>query len=146
MVTLSDQLVWELVKKHNCFHRKVNGSTKRSGKETFSVEPGNLTSLNRLQVSGLANTKSFDVTNDEENRTKLLKKSTKTGKFRETAINKNFHKSSGALLKQTSDVFYRRDLKKLALGKYTKVYQSNRRAKGNAKLVPVKKGRGSLSE
>ena len=50
-----------------------------------------------------------------------------------------------ALTKQTRDVFYRRDLVAAALGKYTKVYQANRRAKGICKVVKVKKGRGSLN-
>jgi hypothetical protein len=59
-------------------------------------------------------------------------------------MNKDFRRVEGAIRKHTIDNFYRRDLEAAALGKWTKVYQGNRRAKGIKKTVVTKKGRGSL--
>jgi large subunit ribosomal protein L28e len=150
MVAVPDQLVWELTKNNSSFIRKRNGHTKRSGTISFSVEKGNLKSLNLFKYSGLANSKTIDVVCTDENRAQLIKKTaskagTKPAKaVAVTNINKDFRRSEKVLLSQTADVYYRRDLKAAALGKYTKVYQANRRAKGITKPVPVKKGRGTL--
>jgi hypothetical protein len=149
MIAVPDQLVWECIKKNNSFIVKKNGNTKRSGTVSFSTERGNLKSINQLKYSGIANTQTIDVVVGDGNRAQLLKKaaskaSTSPAKSITTInINKDFRRSESVLTKQTSDVFYRRDLHDAALGKYTKVYQANRRAKGIAKTVPVKKGRTS---
>lgn len=149
MVHVPDQLVWELVKKSNCFLKKKNGRTKRSGAIKFSVEQGNLKSLNMLKYSGLANSKVTDIVFDDDNRAQLITKTaskchTKPSKSKAaTNINKDFRRAENIILKQTVDNYYRRDLKAAALGKYTKVYQANRRAKGITKPVPTKKGRGA---
>jgi|UniRef100_A0A8J9SD54 large subunit ribosomal protein L28e len=152
MVHVPDQLVWELIKKQSCFLKKKNGNTKRSGSISFSVEKGNLKSLNLLKYNGLANSKTIDVVCTSENRAQLVTKSaSKADKspsktFATNNINKDFRRAENVILKQTTDVYYRRDLKAAALGKYTKVYQANRRAKGISKPVPCKKGRGTLSD
>lgn len=152
MVQVPDQLVWELVKGNNCFLKSRNGRTKRSGKIAFSVEKGNLKSLNQLKYSGLANSKTVDVVFDDDNRAQLMTKTAskchkQPKKSSATAnISKDFRRSESIITKQTADCYYRRDLKAAALGKYTKVYQANRRAKGITKKVAVKKGRGTLGE
>lgn len=150
MVAIPDQLCWELVKGSHKFLNKKNGHTKRSGKVSFSTEPGNLKSLNMFKYSGLANSKAVDILIDDENRAQLYTKTaskcaTQPKKSKAVArINKDFRRAESVIMKQTVNNFYRRDLKAAALGKYTKVYQANRRAKGITKPVPVKKGRGKL--
>jgi hypothetical protein len=60
-------------------------------------------------------------------------------------MNKDFRRVESAIRKHAIDNFYRRDLEAAALGKWTKVYQGNRRAKGIKKTaVATKKGRGNL--
>lgn len=149
MVNVPDQLVWELVKKNSSFIKKKNGHTKRSGTVSFSVEKGNVKSINQLKYSGLANSKAIDVVCTGDNRAQLLvKTASKSGKspaksYAKINVNKDFRRSEKVVKGQTSDVFYRRDLAAATLGKYTKVYQANRRARGITKTVPVKMGRGS---
>jgi large subunit ribosomal protein L28e len=150
MVNAPDQLVWEMVKKQSSFLKKKNGNTKRSGSITFSVEKGNLKSLNMLKYSGLANTKTVDVVFADGNRAQLITKSASKAHnapaktLAASNINKDFRRSESVIVKQTSNVHYRKDLKAAALAKYTKVYQANRRAKGVTKPVACKKGRGTL--
>jgi len=149
MVAIPDQLCWELIKGNHAFLKKKNGHSKRSGKVSFSTEPGNLTSLNMFKYSGLANSKAVDVLIDDENRAQLYTKTaskcaTQPKKSKVVSnINKDFRRAESVIMKKTVDNFYRRDLKAAALGKYTKVYQANRRAKGITKPVPTKKGRGT---
>jgi len=151
MVHVPDQLVWELVKKQSSFIRKKNGSTKRTGTVQFSVERGNLKSLNMFKYSGLASSKAVDVVCTDDNRAQLITKTaskahTQPKKAKAvTNVNKDFRRSENIIVKQIADNYYRPDLKQAALGKYTKVYQANRRAKGVTKPVPVKKGRGTLN-
>lgn len=152
MVYVPDQLVWEIVKKNSSFMKKKNGKTKRTGTISFSVEQGNLKSLNLLKYSGLANSKVTDVVFDDDNRAQLVTRTAskchtqpKKGKAF-TNINKDFRRSEGVIVKQTVDNYYRPDLKQAALAKYTKVYQANRRARGITKPVPVKKGRGAAAD
>jgi large subunit ribosomal protein L28e len=148
MVNVPDQLVWEIVRKNNSFLVKKNGHTKRSGAVQFSSEKGNLKSLNMLKYSGIANSKTIDVIADEDNRamlvTKVASKAGKKSALKTESINRDFRRAEKILLRQTTDVYYRRDLKNAALAKFTKVYQANRRAKGITKPVAVKKGRGKL--
>jgi large subunit ribosomal protein L28e len=149
MVAVPDQLLWECVKKNHAFLKKRNGCTKRSGAVQFSTEPGNLKSIHQFKYSGLANHQVLDVVTGPDNKAQLVKKAgSKSGSqpkktLTKIRINKDFRRSSSVVTKQTTDVFYRRDLQAAALGKYTKVYQANRRAKGVIAKVPVKKGRTS---
>jgi large subunit ribosomal protein L28e len=147
MVFTPDQLVWEIVRRNNCFQKKRNGKTKRSGTITFSVEKGNLKSLNLLKYSGLANTKTVDVIATPEHQAQLITKSASkchqqpNKAMATTSIKKHFRQSVNAIKKNVVSNHYRPDLKRAALGKYTKVYNANRRAKGIKKTIPAKKGR-----
>ena len=149
MVTCPDSLVWGLTKRNSSFLKKRNGKTKRSDTISFSSEKGNLTSLNQFKYSGLANSKVCDIVCTDDNRASLIVKTAskasqpKKSKA-EIPMNKDFRRVESAIRKNTSDVFYRRDLEAAMLGKWTKVYQANRRAKGIKKTVPTKKGRGTL--
>lgn len=150
MVAVSDQLVWEIVKSNNSFLKKRNGRTKRSGKVEFSSEKGNIKSLNRFKYSAIANSKVCDVVCTSDNKATLVvktasKASTQPSKASANiALNKSdFRKVESTIKKSTSDVFYRRDLEAAMLGKWTKVYQANKRANGVMKGVPPKMGRGT---
>mmetsp|Transcript_6050 Transcript_6050/g.8719 ORF Transcript_6050/g.8719 Transcript_6050/m.8719 type:complete len:152 (+) Transcript_6050:399-854(+) len=147
MVQVSDSLVWELVRHNSSFMKKVNGRTKRSGSVKFSVEKGNVKSLSLFQCSGLANSKSVDVDFTSTNGAELvIKAASKAHSFPAktiavTPLNKDFRRVENIIMKQSIENYYRPDLKKAVLAKWTKVYQTNRRAKGIKKTVPVKKGR-----
>jgi large subunit ribosomal protein L28e len=150
MVSCPDSLVWELTRRNTSFLKKKNGQTKRSGVVVFSTEKGNVKSLNLFKYSGLANSKVCDVVCTENNGAALIvktasKAATQPKKSKaQIPVNKDFKRVESAIKKTTSDVFYRRDLEAAMLGKWTKVYQANRRAKGIKKVVPTKKGRGTL--
>ena len=150
MVACSDSLVWEITKRNNSFLKKRNGKSKRSGKVEFSSEKGNLKSLNQFKYSGLANSKVFDVVCTDDNKAALIIKTagkcaTSPAKSSATiALNKSdFHKVTKTIKNTTSAVYYRRDLEAAALGKWTKVYQANKRANGVKKGVPCKGARGT---
>lgn len=150
MVNCPDSLVWEITRRNNSFIKKRNGQTKRSGAISFSTEKGNVKSLNLFKYSGIANSKVCDIVCTKDNRASLIvKTASKAGTQPKKAkavipMNKDFKRVEGAIKKTTTDVFYRRDLEAAMLGKWTKVYQANRRAKGIKKVVPTKKGRGTL--
>ncbi len=150
MVNCPDSLVWELTRRNTAFMKKRNGQTKRSGAITFSTEKGNVKSLNLFKYSGIANSKVCDIVCTKDNRASLIiktasKAGTQPNKTKAViSMNKDFKRVESAIKKTTTDVFYRRDLEAAMLGKWTKVYQANRRAKGIKKVVPTKKGRGNL--
>ena len=152
MVLIPDSLAWELTKGNTCFLKKKNGHTKRSGKIQFSTEKGNLASLNQFRYSGLANSKVASIECTDDDRAQLIVKSASkchTQPKKATAtipMNKDFRRVESAIRKHTISNFYRRDLESAILGKWTKVYQANRRAKGIKKIVPTKKGRGNLEK
>ena len=146
MVAISDSLAWEIVKNNNSFMRKTNGRTPRSGSVRFSVERGNLMSKSTYKYSGLANSKTIDISATADNRAALTlktKKAVNCGKSGRAsiALNKDFRRTEKTIKSQATDNFYRPDLKSAALAKYTAVYRSNRVAKGVKKVAPVKKGR-----
>mmetsp|Transcript_114802 Transcript_114802/g.161235 ORF Transcript_114802/g.161235 Transcript_114802/m.161235 type:complete len:151 (+) Transcript_114802:66-518(+) len=150
MVNCPDSLVWELTRSNTSFLKKRNGKTKRSGTISFSTEKGNVKSLNQFKYSGLANSKAANIVCTDNNRANLIvktasKAATQPKKGVATIpMNKDFYRVESAIRKHTQDNFYRRDCEAALLGKWTKVYQANRRAKGIKKTVPCKKGRGNL--
>ena len=152
MVAVPDSLVWELTRRNTCFTKKKNGKTSRSGSVTFSVEKGNVKSLNKFKYSGIANSKVADVTfaGDDNNKAVLVTRTAskchtqpKKG-YVATPINKNFRRVEKIITGQTTNNHYRADLKDELLGKMTLVYKANRRAKKVKPVVPCKKGRGKL--
>ena len=150
MVAIPDSLTWELTRRNTSFLKKKNGATKRSGAVQFSVEKGNVKSLNKFKYSGLANSKVVDVAFGDDNKavlvTKTASKCHKQPKkaYVSTPVNKDFRRVENIIKTQTVNNFYRQDLNSEVLAKWTKVYSGNRRAKGTKPVVPVKKGRGKL--
>ena len=62
---MSDSLVWLLVKNNNAFlHKRFH--TKRAGAVQFSSEPGNLLSVNSFKYSGIANSKTIDLSVNDQ--------------------------------------------------------------------------------
>ncbi|VAH09980.1 unnamed protein product [Triticum turgidum subsp. durum] len=59
MTTVPGSLVWELVKKNNCFLIKQFGNS--NAKVQFSKEPNNLYNVHSYKFSGLANSKTVAV-------------------------------------------------------------------------------------
>jgi len=110
-----------------------------------------LKSLSTFKYSGIAQSKAVDVASTPASGANgptatLSKKTVQAGSkpskgVAKTPINKHFRKVEKSILSQTSDNFYRPDLKGAALAKWSAVYRSNRVAKGVKKVVPVKKGR-----
>eukprot|EP00549_Striatella_unipunctata_P021571 CAMPEP_0118673532 /NCGR_PEP_ID=MMETSP0800-20121206/376_1 /TAXON_ID=210618 ORGANISM="Striatella unipunctata, Strain CCMP2910" /NCGR_SAMPLE_ID=MMETSP0800 /ASSEMBLY_ACC=CAM_ASM_000638 /LENGTH=153 /DNA_ID=CAMNT_0006568609 /DNA_START=229 /DNA_END=690 /DNA_ORIENTATION=- len=151
MVKAPDSLVWEMVKGNSCFLKKVNGHSKRSGVVEFSTEKGNLYSLNSAKNNGLSNTKAVDVVFSPEHGASLVTKTaSKAHSFPKKGhatipLNKHFRATVHTISSQAVDNYYRPDLKKAALAKYSCVYRANRVAKGIKKALPVKKGRYSKS-
>ena len=146
MVAVADALVWECIKNNNSFMKKVNGRTSRSGTVRFSAERGNLMSKSSYKYSGLANSKTIDISPSSDNRATLTIKTKKAGTSAKSgkasiALNKDFRRMEKTIKSQATDNYYRADLKSAALAKYSAVYRSNRVAKGIKKAVPVKKGR-----
>mmetsp|Transcript_4290 Transcript_4290/g.5871 ORF Transcript_4290/g.5871 Transcript_4290/m.5871 type:complete len:151 (-) Transcript_4290:197-649(-) len=150
MVQISDSLAWELVKSNTSFMKKVNGRTKRSGSIKFSVEKGNIKSISTYKYSGLANSKTIDISSTADNRgmlsTKTKKAHTQVNKGQAaTPLNKDFRRVEHIIKSQALDNYYRPDLTKEALAKWSAVYRANRYAKGIKKTLPMKKGRNSSS-
>lgn len=145
MVSCSNSLVWECIKNNNSFMKKVNGRSKRSGTMRFSVEKGNLRSISSFKQSGLANSKSVGISCTDKNTAVLSLKS--AGKadskaaVREIPINKSFKKVVKTIESTTVSNYYRPDLKRDALAKFSAVYKANRIAKNIKKGVACKKGR-----
>ncbi|KAK1744959.1 60S ribosomal protein L28, partial [Skeletonema marinoi] len=146
MVAAADSLVWELVKNNNSFMRKKSGKTSRSGSVRFSVERGNLASLSTYKYSGIANSKTIDISSTDDNRAALTLKTKKAGTSGKSgkatiALNKSFRRTAKTITGQAADNYYRSDLKSAALAKYSAVYRGNRAAKGVKKARAVKRGR-----
>ena len=150
MVAAAGPLIWEVTKNNSSFLRKRNGKTKRSGKVEFSVEKGNLVSLNQHKYSGHANAQVYNIRPTADGGAELVKKNTKADVSPRDGVTvisvnpNNFRKVEKTLKNTTSNVFYRRDLEAKALGKLTKVYQSAKVVKGVKKGTPPKMGRGTL--
>jgi large subunit ribosomal protein L28e len=149
MVNCPDSLVWEITKRNHCFLKKKNGNTERSGTITFSTEKGNIKSLNQLKYSAVANSKVYDIVCTDDNKAEFVKKAASKAATqpKKTMVStpmrrSDFRRVEKAIKKNTTDVYYRRDLESAALAKWTKVYNANKRAKGVKKTVPTKKGRG----
>jgi len=137
MATLPGQLLWEIVKKNNCFLVRQNGNS--SAKVQFSREPNNLYNLHSYKYSGLANDKTVSITPAGEDLAVVLA-TTKTKKLNKPAdsvhrsvLKKEFRKMAKAVINQIDENYYRRDLKKAALARLSAVHKSLRVAKAGGK-------------
>ncbi|MCL7041867.1 hypothetical protein MKW94_026465 [Papaver nudicaule] len=135
MTTVPGSLIWEIVKRNNCFLIKEFGNGNQMVQ--FSKEPNNLYNINSFKHSGLANAKTVSVqadgsgvalattkTNKQKNPSKLVHK---------TVMKKEFSRMAKAVSNQVADNFYRRDLKSAALARLSAVHRSLRVAKSGPK-------------
>ncbi|KAM0834326.1 hypothetical protein ACQ4PT_063676 [Festuca glaucescens] len=102
MATASDSLVWELVKKNNCFLIKQFGNN--NAKVQFSKEPNNLYNVHSYKYSGLANKKTVTVQPAADKEMTVVLSTTKTKKqnnpaafSHKTVMRKEFRKMAKAV-------------------------------------------------
>ncbi|KAL3511710.1 hypothetical protein ACH5RR_024427 [Cinchona calisaya] len=137
MATVPGQLIWEIVKKNNCFLVKEFGNGKASVK--FSKEPNNLFNLHSYKHSGLANKKTVTIQPAGKDQSVLLAttKTKKQGKpaalLHKSFMKKEFSRMAKAVSNQVADNYYRPDLKKAALARLSVVHRSLKVAKSGVK-------------
>lgn len=150
----SDDLLWEINGKNNCFIRKTLGTT-------FSLDPTNLTGLNLKRDSGITSQEGIGITLDKRERRVKEKKSKKKAqvykftlnirtrrslpksrakvvKIRPTTNNRVFSSSTGLSTRSVVKALrglknYRPDLQRLALKKLVKLHKMKKHAKNVAK-------------
>lgn len=132
-------VLWKCVRKTSCF------KVKRNGIELTS-EPGNVMNKNTFKYSGLANDKTVDLSMDEDGKITMGLKAPKRSQFpreviRATPLKKNFHRVAHSVSTQVGGQWYRADLEKMALARYSKLYTSAMIKKGLKKEFKQKKGR-----
>ncbi|CAN0901399.1 60S ribosomal protein L28-2 [Linum grandiflorum] len=137
MATVPGQLIWEVIKRNNCFLVKQFG--RGNAGVRFSKESNNLYNLNSYKYSGLANKKTVSIQPEGKDLTVVLS-TTKTKKQNKPAnlknksvMRKEFHSMSKAVVNQVGDNFYRPDLKKAALARLSVVHKSLKVAKSGPK-------------
>ncbi|KAG9139790.1 hypothetical protein Leryth_025187 [Lithospermum erythrorhizon] len=104
MATVPGQLIWEIVKKSNCFYVKEFGNG--TSKTIFSKEPNNLFNLHSYEHSGLANKKTVTIQPSGKEQVVLLattktKKQNKRGSsLNKSLLRKEFGKMAKAVTNQ----------------------------------------------
>ncbi|KAL4367723.1 hypothetical protein GQ457_05G035190 [Hibiscus cannabinus] len=137
MATVPGQLIWEVVKKNNCFLVKQFG--RGTAGVRFSKEPNNLYNLNSYKHSGLANKKTVTIQPGGKEQSVLLA-TTKTKKqnkpsslLHKSVMKKEFPRMVKAVKNQVTDNYYRPDLTKAALARLSVVHRSLKVAKSGLK-------------
>jgi len=126
-MALNADLTWMLLRKNTCFN------VKRAGR-TFTHEPNNLLNQSSFKHSGLANNKAVGMTASKDNGVVLSLKSKGPNKRRparsttSATLNRDFRRVAKTISKDVKA--YRPDLEKVALARWTKIYQSQRLASG----------------
>ncbi|KZV28329.1 hypothetical protein F511_16579 [Dorcoceras hygrometricum] len=121
MASVPGQLIWEIVKKNNCFLVKEFGNGTAGVK--FSKEPNNLFNIHSYKYSGLANKKTVTIQPGKDK--SVLLATAKTKKQNKPA--QLLHKSG------VVDNYYRPDLKKAALARLSVVDRSLKVSKSGVK-------------
>ncbi|XP_030953172.1 60S ribosomal protein L28-2 [Quercus lobata] len=144
MATVPGQLIWEMVKKNNCFLVKEFG--RGNAGVQFSKEPNNLFNLNSYKYSGLANRKTVTIQPGGKDLSVVLA-TTKTKKqnkpaaiLHKSVMRKEFPRMAKAVTNQVSNNYYRPDLKKAALARLSAVHRSLKVTKSG----PKKKNRQAV--
>ncbi|XP_007012919.2 PREDICTED: 60S ribosomal protein L28-2 [Theobroma cacao] len=137
MATVPGQLIWEIVKKNNCFLVKEFGRGNASVQ--FSKESNNLCNLNSYKHSGLANKRTVTIQYGGKDQSVLLatsktKKQNKPASLlHKSVMRKEFPRMAKAVVNQVADNYYRPDLKKAALARLSAVHRSLKVAKSGVK-------------
>ena len=137
MAAVPGQLIWEVVKKNNCFLVRQFG--RGTASLQFSKEPNNLYNLHSYKHSGLANKKTVTIQSGGKDQSVLLA-TTKTKKqnkpsalLHESFMKKEFPRMAKAVKNQVTDNYYRPDLTKAALARLSAVHRSLKVAKSGVK-------------
>ncbi|XP_021732772.1 60S ribosomal protein L28-1-like [Chenopodium quinoa] len=136
MATVPGSLVWEIVKKNNCFLVKEFGNG--SAKVQFSKENNNLFNKHSYKYSGLANTKTVSVQPGGKDSVVLAttktRKQNKPGSLKHKSVmKKDFSRMVKAVENQVANNYYRPDLKQAALARLSIVNRSLQVAKSGVK-------------
>ncbi|XP_059432290.1 large ribosomal subunit protein eL28y [Corylus avellana] len=137
MATVPDQLVWEIVKRNNCFLVKEFGRGNASVQ--FSKESNNLYNLNSYKHSGLANRKTVTIQPSGKDQsvalatTKTKKQNKPASLLHKSVMRKEFPRMAKAVTNQVSDNYYRPDLKTAALARLSAVHRSLKVSKSGLK-------------
>ncbi|EAY88056.1 hypothetical protein OsI_09485 [Oryza sativa Indica Group] len=138
MATVPEPLIWEIVKKNNCFLVKQFGNS--NAKVQFTKEPNNLYNVHSYKHSGLANKKTVTIQPSGGKDAAVVLSTTKTKKqnapaklYHKSVMRKEFRKMAKAVKNQVSDNYYRPDLTKPALARLSSVYRSLQVAKSGVK-------------
>ncbi|KAL4285976.1 60S ribosomal protein L28-2 [Arachis ipaensis] len=137
MTTVPGQLVWEIVKKNNCFLVKEFGRGTQSVE--FSREPNNLYNLNSFKYSGLANKKTVTIQPAGKDQgvllatTKTKKQNKPSALLHKSLMKKEFSRMAKAVQNQVTKNHYRPDLTNAALARLSAVNRSIRVAKSGVK-------------
>mmetsp|Transcript_91543 Transcript_91543/g.197946 ORF Transcript_91543/g.197946 Transcript_91543/m.197946 type:complete len:128 (+) Transcript_91543:26-409(+) len=121
---MSQDLTWQLIKKHNAFLIKRDGVL-------FSTESGNLRNKNSFKYSGLANFKTVGVelNGNEKGCVFVTKKSGAAARrrpvtsYNKTVLKKDFRRVAKTIRKETQSKYYRRDLTNDAIARWSKISQ-----------------------
>jgi len=100
----------------------------------LTTEPNNLTGASSFKFSGLANAKTISITPAERGivLTTKSRKAARVSKpsklFNKVTLTRDFRRVANTIVKETTDNFYRPDLQKAALAKWSLIYRSQKRA------------------
>ncbi|CAN0878077.1 60S ribosomal protein L28-1, partial [Linum grandiflorum] len=137
MATVSEQLIWEVVKRNNSFLVKQFG--RGTAGVVFSKESNNLCNLNSYKHSGLANKKTVTIQPAEKEQavvlatTKTKKQNKPAALVHKSVMKKEFYRMAKAVSNQVGDNFYRPDLKQAALARLSAVNRGLKVAKSGMK-------------
>ena len=138
MANCSPDVIWNLVRDTSCFTLKRRVS-RRTGMGKAGVhltlEPNNLTGINSFKYSGLANAKAVGIEPAEDGKGIVLTtKSKKSDRVRKpvkslnkVTLTKPFRKTAKTIMSQTSGNFYRADLERAALAKWSIIHRSQKK-------------------
>jgi len=100
----------------------------------LTLEPHNLTGINAYKYSGLANAKTVDISAAADGGVVLTTKSRNSARankpnkmYNKVTLTRDFRRVAKAIKKETSDNFYRPDLQKAALAKWSLLYASQKK-------------------
>ncbi|KAG9455569.1 hypothetical protein H6P81_000077 [Aristolochia fimbriata] len=137
MAAVPGELIWEIVKKNNCFLVKEFGNGSQMVQ--FSKEKNNLYNLNSYKHSGLANKKTVSIQPEGKDlsvvlaTTKTKKQNQPANLFHKSVMKKEFRRMAKAVSNQVADNYYRPDLKPAALARLSAVHRSLKVAKSGVK-------------
>ncbi|VYS64321.1 unnamed protein product [Arabidopsis thaliana] len=137
MATVPGQLIWEIVKRNNCFLVKQFG--RGNAKVQFSKESNNLVNINSYKHSGLANKKTVTIQAAGKDlgvvlgTTKTKRQNKPKLSVNKSILKKEFSRMSKVVANQVVDNYYRPDLKKAALARLSAISKGLRVAKSGPK-------------